>query len=54
MLKDIVMLNDYNQGTIINNPSHYNDNINDIEKLSIVLLEILSSSHNTQLKKEEN
>jgi amino acid permease len=51
---NVAMLNNYSQGIIIDNPSHYNDNINDIEKLSKVLLELLSSSHNIQLQKAEN
>ena len=49
MLKDIVILNNYNQGIIIDNPTHYND----IKKLNTALLEMLYNNHKIQLQKEE-
>jgi len=51
---NVAMLNNYSQGIIIDNPSHYNDNINDIEKLSKLLLEMLSNNNNIPLQKAEN
>ncbi len=51
---NVVMLNNYSQGIIIDNPTHYNANINDIEKLSKLLLEMLSNNNNIPLQKAEN